>query len=80
MWENPQKAQKLVSERTRLIEKIETIQAIVDEVNSLYEMIELAEMENELTLLTEVESSFYALDEKIEEMLSYIQQSIENEG
>ncbi len=69
MWENPQKAQKLVSERTRLIEKIETIQAIVDEVNSLYEMIELAEMENELTLLTEVESSFYALDEKIEEML-----------
>lgn len=69
MWENPQKAQKLVSERTRLIEKIETIQAIVDEVNSLYEMIELAEIENELTLLTEVESSFYALDEKIEEML-----------
>ncbi len=69
MWENPQKAQKLVSERTRLIEKIETIQAIVDEVNSLYEMIELAEVENELTLLTEVESSFYALDEKIEEML-----------
>ncbi len=58
-----------MSERTRLIEKIEAIQTIVDEVNSLYEMIELAEMENELTLLTEVESSFYALDEKIEEML-----------
>ncbi len=69
MWDDPSRAQKLISERTRLIDKIEKIQSIENEVKSLYEMIELAEFEGEEALLSEAEASFVALDAEIEEML-----------
>ena len=69
MWDDPSRAQKLISERTRLIDKIEKIQSIENEVQSLYEMIELAEFEGEEALLSEAEASFVALDAEIEEML-----------
>lgn len=69
MWEDPVRAQKLISERTRLIDKIEKIQQVEGEVASLYEMIELAELEGEADLLAEAEKSFTTLDAEIEEML-----------
>ena len=69
LWDNPEKAQKLISERTRLIDKIEKIQSIENEVNSSYEMIELSEFENELEILAEAENSFIALDKTIDELL-----------
>lgn len=69
MWGDPARAQKLISERTRLIDKIETIQSVENEITTLYEMIELAEIEGEDSLLLEAETSFIALDGKIEELL-----------
>ena len=69
LWNNPEKAQKLISERTRLIDKIEKIQSIESEVHSSYEMIELSELENELEILAEAENSFVALDKTIDELL-----------
>lgn len=69
MWDHPEKAQKLISERTRLIDKIEKIQALENDVNSSYEMIELSELENELEILAEAENSFIALDKTIDELL-----------
>ena len=69
MWEDPVRAQKLISERTHLIDKIEKIQQVEGEVASLYEMIELAELEGEADLLAEAEKSFTTLDAEIEEML-----------
>ncbi len=69
MWEDPVRAQKLISERTRLIDKIEKIQHVEGEVASLYEMIELADLEGEADLLAEAEKSFTTLDAEIEEML-----------
>lgn len=59
----------MISERTRLIDKIEKIQSVENEVKSLYEMIELSELEGEGDLLAEAESSFASLDTEIEEML-----------
>ena len=58
LWENPERAQKLISERTRLIAQIEKIEELENTVFSTYEMIELAEMENEVELLKEAEDSF----------------------
>ena len=69
LWDDPVRAQKLISERTRLIDKIEKIQQVENEVSSLYEMIELAELEGEADLLAEAEKSFSSLDAEIEEML-----------
>lgn len=69
LWDNPEKAQKLISERTRLIDKIEQIQSIESEINSSYELIELTELENEVDMLAEAESSFVALDTTIDELL-----------
>ncbi len=69
MWENPDRAQKLISERTRLADKIEKILSIQESVSSMYEMIELAEMEEEPALLKEAEDSFVLLDKEIDEML-----------
>ena len=69
LWENPERAQKLISERTRLIAQIEKIEELENTVSSTYEMIELAEMEGELELLSEAEISFSNLDLVVEEML-----------
>ncbi len=69
LWDNPEKAQKLVSERTRLSERIDAIQGLVNEVHSDYEMIELAELEGETELLIEAEKTFADLSERVEEAL-----------
>lgn len=69
LWENPERAQKLISEKTRLSDKIEKILSIESSVFSGYEMIELAEAENETELLKEAEEAFVLLDSEIEEML-----------
>lgn len=69
LWDNPEQAQKLVSERTRLASKLEAVSALALAVESDYELIELAEMENEPILLAEAEQAFIQLDSTIEEAL-----------
>ena len=62
----------MISERTRLIAQIEKIEELENTVSSTYEMIELAEMENEVDLLKEAEDSFSNLD-PLEILLHLIQ-------
>lgn len=69
LWENPEQAQKLVSERTRLTDQINRITNLAAQVQSDYELIELAESENEAELLIEAENAFTALSPVIEEAL-----------
>ena len=69
MWDNPEQAQKLISERTRLGDQINSLRDLIQQVDELYEMIEFAESENDESLLSEAENQFLALDTTIENML-----------
>ncbi len=65
MWNNPERAQKLVSERNALVSQIDTISALESQVADGVDMIELAETEGDEALLHEAEASFMALEEPI---------------
>lgn len=69
MWDHPERAQKLISERTRLSEQIDSLRHLIQQVDESYEMIEFAESENDESLLSEAENQFLALDTTIENML-----------
>ena len=69
MWDNPEQAQKLIGERTRLSNQIDSLRHLIQQVDELYEMIEFAESENDESLLSEAENQFLALDTTIENML-----------
>ena len=69
MWDNPEQAQKLIGERTRLSDQIDSLRHLIQQVDELYEMIEFAESENDESLLSEAENQFLALDTTIENML-----------
>ncbi len=78
LWNNPEKAQKLVSERTRLADKIDSLRDLMNQINESYEMISLAESENEQELIAESEAQFIALDDVVEEAL--LQSLLSEEG
>ena len=59
----------MVSERNRLINQLDAVQNLINQVTDIYEMIELAEAENEAELLEEAEKQFCTLDSVIEEAL-----------
>lgn len=65
LWNNPERAQKLVSERNALVTQLDTISALESQVLDGFEMIELAETEEDEALLREAEDSFMALEEPI---------------
>ncbi len=69
LWDNPERAQKLISERTRLSDQINSLRDLIQQVDELYEMVEFAESENDEALLSEAENQFLALDTTIENML-----------
>lgn len=78
LWNNPEKAQKLVSERTRLADKIDSLRDLMKQIDDSYEMITLAESENEQELIAESEAQFIALDHIVEEAL--LQSLLSEEG
>lgn len=78
LWNNPEKAQKLVSERTRLGNKIDALQCLMNQITDLFGMIELAESENESELMAESEAQFVALNSVVEEAL--LQSLLSEEG
>lgn len=65
LWNNPERAQKLVSERNALVTQLDTISALESQVLDGFEIIELAETEEDEALLREAEDSFMALEEPI---------------
>ncbi len=62
MWDDPARAQKLMSERTTLADKIDEISELERQIADGYELILLAESENEPDLLAEAEESFQKLE------------------
>lgn len=65
MWNNPEYAQKLVSERNVLVNALDDITALERQITDAYDMIELAEMENDPDLMMEAEQAFVALQEVV---------------
>ena len=67
MWSNLENAQKLVSERNVLVNALDNVIALENQITDAYDMIELAEMENDANLISEAEQSFIALQEIVSE-------------
>ena len=65
MWNNPEYAQKLVSERNVLVNALDDITTLERQITDAYDMIELAEMENDADLMMEAEQAFVALQEAV---------------
>ncbi len=65
MWNNPTEAQKLVSERNILVNALDEVMALERQISDAYDMIELAEMENDNDLMVEAEQAFVALQEAV---------------
>ncbi len=67
MWDRPEEAQKLMSERTKLTEAIDKITAFDTAVSENYELIELMEAEGDLNLTAEAEEAFLALEPRLKQ-------------
>lgn len=67
LWDNPDRAQKLMSERNTLVAAMDRVRDLETQINNTYEMIELAETENEIELLAEAETAFTALEPVVEQ-------------
>lgn len=67
LWDNPEQAQKLMGERNTLIAAMDQVSALEQQVKDDYELIELAELENDEALLKEAEQTFVRLEDVIHE-------------
>ena len=67
LWDNPDKAQRLMSERNSLSAAITRVKELETQVANTYDMIEMAENENEPELLADAENAFVALKPQIQE-------------
>ena len=56
LWNDAEKAQKLLSERTALSESVNTCRSLEKELNDAVELIELGEAENDADIVTEAEN------------------------
>ena len=68
MWNDPERAQQILSERTYLNNSIEEIRQIETQLNNTYEMIEMAEAEGEADLLAEAEKQFESMEKGFEKL------------
>lgn len=66
LWDNPEQAQKIMQERTRLENRIDAIRAIENTLSDNVEMIALAEDEGDSDLVAEAEAVIQSLGEKVE--------------
>lgn len=67
LWNDADKAQRLMTERNTLAEQIARVRALETQVQDTYDMIELAEAEGEADLLTEAEQAFMDLSPRVEQ-------------
>lgn len=68
LWNDPEKAQGLMKERTRLDNKIQTINTIEKSLNENIEMIALAEEEGDESLVLDSEALLTALKERTDKL------------
>lgn len=68
LWEDPERAQKILSERTYLTKSIDEVRQMETQLNNTYEMIEMAEAEGEMDLLQDAEKQFESMNQLFEKM------------
>ncbi|WP_139167458.1 MULTISPECIES: peptide chain release factor 2 [Kordiimonas] len=64
LWNDPQNAQKLMRERTKLDDAIKAVQEIETDLSDTLEILELAEMEGDADMESEAEEQIKGLAEK----------------
>ncbi len=64
LWDDPDKAQKLMRERQALMDAVEECQSMIQEVSDQAELIEMGEMEDDSEIIAEAEAGLAALREK----------------
>ena len=67
LWDDPEKAQKLMRERQALMDAVATAKSIAQEMQDNIDMIELGEMEEDHEVITEAEEALQALEIKAAE-------------
>jgi len=65
LWEDPQRAQKLMQEREHLSQAIGRITSLETELNDALELLALGEAENDLEIQTSVENDITALHKRV---------------
>ena len=68
LWNNPDRAQTLMQERTRLESAINACRALETELTENVEMIELGEVESDSDIVAECEAALEALQQRAERM------------
>ena len=68
MWNDPNRAQKLMSERTMLANQIKKVQELEKSINDAYELIELAETEGDEALLLDAENNFTQMEKQMDSL------------
>ena len=68
LWNNPDRAQTLMQERTRLENAINACRALETELTETVEMIELGEAESDSDIVAECEAALEALQQRAERM------------
>ena len=68
LWKNPDRAQTLMQERTRLENTIKAFRALETELTENVEMIELGEAESDSDIVAECEAALEALQQRAERM------------
>ena len=64
LWDNPEKAQKLMRERQLLVDAVETYESIRTDLNDNVELIELGEMEEDEEVVQDAENALKNLKKK----------------
>ena len=75
LWNNPGNAQKLMTEKNRLEDNLKSYDSLRQRLKDCIDLIELAETENDATVLAEAETTLYSLEKeasirKLESLLS----------
>ncbi len=65
LWDNQDRAQKILKERTKLEGQIDGIRSIEQNLKDQVELIELAEMEGDQALVVEAEQSLHAIKDDV---------------
>ncbi len=68
LWDNPEKAQKLMRERQNLVDAMDNYKSLSGDLQDNIDLIELGEMEGDEEVVTEAENAIAALREKAAKM------------
>ncbi|MCP5036764.1 MAG: peptide chain release factor 2 [Rhodobacteraceae bacterium] len=64
LWNDPEKAQKLMRERQALVDAVDECQSMMQEVSDQVELIEMGEMEDDAEIVSEAEAALTSLRKK----------------